>query len=360
MMRAMAMCALLGALLVSAAVRAEPYLAVQNGYKCNVCHVNPTGGGLRNDFGIIFAERLMPADTSVAAAALWSGKLGDFLRLGGDLRTDWERSVVLQRPSQQQFAVEQMRVYADVAVIPDRLSVYVDELVAPNSPENMEAYVRYGSTADGWYLKGGKFYLPFGWRIQDQTAFVREATGISMTTPDNGIEAGYEHGAWSAQLDLTNGAANAQSGSGHQITDQVVYVQPRWRLGAASSFTQSAAGNRRVLGVFAGVRTGPVAWLGEADLVRDAGFPDGARKLAGALGEADWLIARGHNLKFTAEYYDPDRAVREDQQTRYSAVYEFTPLPFVQLRAGYRYYRGIPQNDLQNRRLTFVELHGFF
>ena len=57
--------------------------------------------------------------------------------------------------------------------------------------------------------------------------------------------------------------------------------------------------------------------------------------LAG-LGEVDWTMHKGHNLKLTAEYYDPDRNVREDQQTRYSFLYEWTPLPFVQLRAGFR------------------------
>ena len=180
------------------------------------------------------------------------------------------------------------------------------------------------------------------------------------STPDNGVELGYERGAWSGQLAVTNGAANAGTGSGHQVTTQAVYVQRLWRLGAAASFTQSVGGNRRVAGLFAGVRAGPVAVLGEADLVRDEGFAGGARNLRSALAEADYAIARGHNLKVTAEYYDPDQAVREDQQTRYSLLYEYTPLPFLQLRAGLRRYRGIPQNDLQNRRLTFVELHGFF
>ena len=356
----LAACVFLASMLWAAAAHTEPYLAVQNGYKCNVCHVNPTGGGLRNDFGIIYAKTLMPSDALGGLPSLWGGKVGDFLRVGGDLRADWERNSVAHQPTFQQFSVEQLRLYADVAVIPNKLSVYVDELVAPNSPQNMEAYLRYGNPANGWYLKGGKFYLPFGWRLQDQTAFVREVTGISMTTPDNGIELGFERGPWSAQIDVTNGAANAQTGRGHQWTGQVVFVQPRWRLGAASSLTQSAGGNRRVYGVFVGVRTGPVAWLGEADLVRDEGFPGGARQLASGLGEADWNIARGHNLKLTAEYFDPDRRVSEDQQTRWSILYEFTPIPFVQLRAGFRRYQGIPQNDLQNRRLTFVELHGFF
>jgi hypothetical protein len=58
--------------------------------------------------------------------------------------------------------------------------------------------------------------------------------------------------------------------------------------------------------------------------------------------------------------YDPDRSVREDQRARYSLVYEFTPIPFLQLRAGYRRYRGIPQSNSENQRLSFVELHGYF
>ena len=140
---------------------AEPYLAVQQGYNCNSCHVNATGGGLRNDFGIIFAENVLPARTLENINSLWSGKLADFLRLGGDLRTNWTRNAVPNASTQQKFAVDQLRLYADVAVIPNRVGIYIDELVAPNSPENLEAYLRYGSPVHGWYFKGGRFYLPF-------------------------------------------------------------------------------------------------------------------------------------------------------------------------------------------------------
>jgi hypothetical protein len=338
---------------------AEPYLAVQTGYKCNVCHVNPTGGGLRNDFGIIFAKVLLPAETLGDQLDAWTGKLTDRVRVGGDLRADWSSNMAPNTPRTQQFALEQLRVYTDIVVIPDRLGIYVDEQVAPNGSQNMEAYVRYGNTAQGLYLKGGQFYLPFGWRLQDQTAFVREATGISMTTPDKGVEIGYERPSWSAQLDFTNGAANATTGSGHQITSQLAYVQPIWRVGVATSAEQADAGNRRMAGVFAGVRTGPGAWRGAADVLHDDTFP-GGRMLAAGLIEGDWRIRQGHNLKLTAEYLDPDRSVSEDQQARYSVLYEYTPIPFLQFRAGYRRYRGIPQSNVENQRSTFFELHGYF
>ena len=353
----------LGAALVvvlwAGAARGEPYLALQQGYQCSSCHVNPTGGGLRNAFGVVFAENVMPATGLPNGVPVWTGAVGEFLRIGGDLRSSLSRTDVPNTPAQQSASLDQLRVYADAAVIPEHLDLYLDEQLAPGNSSTMEAYARASAPASGWYLKAGKFYLPFGWRLQDNTAFVREVSGISMTTPDTGLELGLQRPEWSAQLDLSNGAANAGTGSGHQLTAQAVRVVTGWRVGAAASFTSSPGGNRNVEGLFAGVRTGPVAWLGEADLVHDAGFPEGTRTFVAALGEADWAIARGHNLKVTAEYYDPDRNVSGDQKTRWSVLYELTPMPFVQLRAGVRRYRGIPQSDTDNRRLAVLEVHAF-
>ena len=354
-----ALCVMAAIGLPPRAAYAEPYLAVQQGYKCVTCHVNPTGGGLRNDFGLIFAQNVMPARTLPASVPTWTGKITSFLRLGGDLRASWNRDEVPNNPAKEDTKLRQVRLYADLAVVPDRLSLYVDEYVAPEKPEEFEGYVFLNDPTRGWYLKGGKFYLPFGFRLQDQTAFVRELSGISMTTPDTGVELGLERPNFSAQLDYSNDNANSGAGSRHQLTGQLVWVQTRYRLGTAASFTSSDAGNRRVGALFAGLRTGPVAWLGEADLVHDEGFPEGARSMLAALGELNWAMRKGQNLKLTAEYNDPDRSVHENQNTRWSVLYELTPLPFVQLRAGYRYYSGIRQNDFQNRKTMFLEFHAF-
>ena len=54
------------------------------------------------------------------------------------------------------------------------------------------------------------------------------------------------------------------------------------------------------------------------------------------------------------------RTTDEDEQTRSSLLYEWSPIQFVQVRAGVRVYDGIPQNDNQNRTQAFLQLHGFF
>ena len=354
-------CLLASFALAAACACAEPYLAVQTGLKCTQCHVNPTGGGLRGVYGDVFAQTALPATHLDTGSDTWTGNVSSFLRLGGDLRTEALATEVPHTKTISQFELEQVRTYIEAQVIPERLIVYVDEQVAPGGALNREAYALYWSAGHDWYLKAGQMYLPFGWRLQDQTAFVQQASGINMTTPDEGIEFGWLKGHWDAQLDVTNGTAGGPvSDSRKQFTGQVQYVESSWRAGLAANYNDKLGGSRGTYGLFAGLRTGPISWLGEVDVVDDKSRSiDQGRQLATLL-EGNWRIAKGHNLKVTAEYLDPNRSVANDGQTRWSVVYELTPIQFAQLRAGVRYYDGIPQIDTQHTKLYFLELHGFF
>jgi hypothetical protein len=148
--------------------------------------------------------------------------------------------------------------------------------------------------------------------------------------------------------------------SGHQVTAQVVWLQPWGRIGGVSASTSSTAGKRQASGLFGGLHTGPLIWLGEIDFVSDAGYPEGRRQLLAALAEVNWSFSPGFNLKLTGEYFDPDCHVAHDGKVRRSLVLEYTHVAYVQLRAGLRRYLGIPQNAIDNRSIQFIELHGMF
>ena len=357
---------LLAALGFACPAQAEPYLAVQLGLKCNQCHVNPTGGGMRTTFGDVFSQTVLPAEHLDTGLDNWTGQIapgaiGQYVRIGGDLRFDAQVTQVPHTATQDQFSLEQTRIYLEANVIPERLLAYVDEQVAPGGALNREAYVLYWSATHDWYLKAGQMYLPFGLRLQDQTAFILTATGINMTTPDQGVEFGWERGHWDAQLAVSNGTAGgAVTSNGKQTSAQLSYVESAWRLGLAANFNAQSAGAKSAYGIFGGLRTGPISWLAQAEITDDQSIPNDQGKQLATLLEGNWLIARGNNLKITYEFLNPNREVPNDEETRWSVVYELTPIQFVQLRAGFRWNDGIPQDNAEHQRLYFVELHGFF
>jgi hypothetical protein len=348
--------------LLSSAAYAEPYFAVQQGVKCVACHVNPSGGGMRNEFGNTWARTVLPANTiTTEVGDDWDGRLNRFVGIGANLRASGTYIDTPHQSSQSAFDVDEARLYLELEAIKDRLAVYLDQRVAPGGSGNLEAYGRYWSANHDWYVKAGQMYLPFGIRLEDDSAFTRQVPGINFDTPDRGVEVGWETEHVSAQFAVTNGAPqSAEDDRGKQYSARAEYVNSMWRAGASYSLNDADAGERQLAGVFAGLRTGPIAWLAEADHITDEGFADGKRKQWVGLLEGNWRVQQGHNLKITAEYFDPDDDLDEDEQARYSAVYEYSPIQFLQLRLGLRVYDGIPQNDLQNRRLAFVQLNGFF
>jgi hypothetical protein len=359
--------ALLFSLFLAWQAHAEPYLAVQMGLKCSQCHVNPTGGGERTVFGELFAQTQLAAKriTTGTPADTWTGEINKFLSVGGDLRYDGVYQQVPHTLSSNDFELEQARVYLSANLIPNRLLVYVDELVAPGGATNEEAYGLYWSANHDWYVKAGQMYLPFGLRLQDQDAYVQGITGINMELPDQGVEFGFEHGQWDAQFTVSNGtSAGPETDHGKQYGGNVVYVMNRWRLGLAANLNSRAVGDRTALGVFGGLRTGPIEWLAQVDTTEDksvlASTVNGGRRALASLLEANWGFAKGNNLKITAEFQDLDRDVSHDAQTKWSIVYELSPIQFMQLRTGFRYFDGLVGAPDAHMNQAFVEFHGFF
>ena len=348
------------------AARAEPYLAVQQGYKCVQCHVNPTGAGLRNEFGAVFSQNVMAARPLPGGLGPWDGKLGDYVRVGGNVREGWTRTDIQDREATEDWELQEVRLYGGLGTSDDRLSAVLDMSFAQDEEDVRQAYAQWWGADRGWYAKAGRFFLPFGWRVQDDGTFVRQASGINRTgfPHHEGVELGLETSEWSAQLAVTDdgeiSGSDVDTGSGTQVTAQAVWLQTRGRIGFGVSHADKDAGDRTLGTIFGGLRTGPVAWLGELDVVRDEGYADGTRNLVALLAEADWAVAKGHNLRLSGEWLEPDSGLDDDEQTRWSLVYEYTPIAFVQFRAGGRVHDGHPQNDPENRSIVFVELHGFF
>lgn len=338
---------------------AEPYLAVRSGLKCASCHFDPDGGGLRTAVGDAYARsQVARRALDTGAAGVWTGDLGNRLRVGGDLRAGVDYVDMPGGDKASDFAVSRAGLYGAFEAIPNLLSVYVDEQVAPGAATAREIVGLLRPAKGRYTVKVGRFFLPFGLRLQDDTAFTREITGITFATPDTGAELGLELRNWSAQLAVTNGTGGgAEVDRGKQTSLSAVYVRPRWRLGASYNINNAALGDREMGALFAGLRTGPFAWLAEVDHVTDA-TPQGDRDATVSLLEGNWRLAAGQNLKLTYEFHDPPGD--DDERERYSLVWELGPFQWLQTRLGVRSYRGIPQIPADNRDEFFAELHGYF
>lgn len=352
----------LSAVFLSSNALAEPYLAVYKGMQCSSCHTHPAGGGKRTAYGNAFARSELPARRlGPEDAGPWTGEIAAWLSVGADLRSDYRYVDTPNAEAISEFRTSRGALYVSAELIPNRLSLYIDQQFAPGSSLNREAYVRLNSGNGSFYAMAGQFFLPFGLRLQDDTAFIRQATGINFFNPDRGVQVGYESGRWSTQLSATNGGGGGtETDSGKQLSWVAQHVRSRWRAGLSFNFNDTDSGDRQMQNVFVGFRTGSIVWVAEADLIIDD-LPSGASRdsIAGLL-EGNWLYRQGHNLKITFDYLDPNNDVSEDHQTRWSAVWEYTPMQFLQARIGARIYDGVPENDFQNRREYFAEVHAFF
>jgi hypothetical protein len=339
----------------------EPHLSVRTGFACSVCHTNHTGGGKRNDFGSLYAQTRLPMRILRVdgQGAFLSPRLNDLIAIGADIRARARREETGDETIYP-FEIAEGNLYVEAGLIRDRVKIYADQEVAPGSPRSRELFVLLEGFPAKTYVKFGKFFLPFGFRLFDNTEFIRQETGFSFTNSDLGVEFGLEPGPLSVAFAVTNGTqGGAENNSDKQVSGYASLVRSRWRAGVSAMRNEGPTGSRDVVGAFGGFRLGRFVFLGEYEFINDDFSGTTGKDQSVAFVEGDLLVTQGLNLKVTYGFHDPDRDVDENARTRLRVGAENFITQFLKASFFYARTEDIPQADADRDEVT-VELHAFF
>lgn len=350
------------AFLLAGEARAEPHLAIRAGLSCASCHVNRTGGGGRTAYGASYGATQLPAPARSERAGPFDGAIHPRVRIGGDARAAYVGNFRGEAAYVGEYRLRGVNVYLALDVLEDRLTLYVDERVAPGGALNREAFVLLHGVRGGAYVKAGRFFLPYGLRLLDDDAATRRGSGFTFEASDTGVELGGLAGGWSWAASVTNGRDGAaEADNGKQVVGTLTLVRAEWRAGlSASTNDLPGPAKRELAGVFAGARAGPVVAIAAADFLRDVDDSGTATRGAAAHVEIDATPRPGLTLRGWWGAVDPDDATPGDGQTQLGGGVDWTPWPALQIRAYFRDRKGTAPSSGGRGDEVVAELHLYF
>ncbi len=348
---------LLGATFLSAVptVDAEPYIAVRTGMKCSVCHTNKSGGGMRTDYGAVYSQyQLLMAEAGAGKMPFsFDPKLNKSITVGANWRVEQVHTSEYTNdsgkvfPSADEATIREGNLYINLELVKNFLSVYIDQTMAPASA-NREFF----ATVEGphnTFFKFGRMLLPYGLRLMDDDAFIRNTPNYTYNRHDLGYEVGWEPGPVSAIVNVTN----------TQLSSVGSVVFRRFRVGGSygSAIKKHERNDKNTYGFFGGANFGMFTFLTERNWTRNMDL-----KSVSTLAEVNMLPIKGLNFKTTYEYLHPDTMIPRalNGQQRYTFGVEPFLTQWFQVGLYYRKNDWIPQNGPKNQDQILWRLHAFF
>ncbi len=366
-----------------AASLALPRFALMTGTKCQSCHVNPTGGGMRTEYGMAFSSDKLPLEAMRDSDFTFSGKLNDHISIGGDHRGQF---IYDKGSASTSFQAMTTSIYGSVQVNKKYYFYFKQDLVNPGYSQGAGQFpgpevFALAKLFPGMYVKGGVFMPNFGWRLDDHTSYTRggdigyvngsfynEGLIFVPNYKDVGIEVGGNIGG----LVLTGGLFNGD-GNQYQIhlSNQKAYALKAEYYGSLADLNfnlgVSAYGYSAMTmqGVTGGIGIGDVTLLGEVDVTNNyitgASAVDslnpGGNTMAAHI-EGDYRMIQGIWLIGMYDIFDPIQGIASTDVKRITAGLEFFPFSFVEIRPQYRHLTKADPSVSDDQLL--VQMHLWF
>jgi hypothetical protein len=186
---------------------------------CSTCHVDPSGGGLLNDYGrseitgsLVTKFGTPSPDSKRDQFLMGLVTPPEWLILGGSVRTLALRTKIDGADPTVDFIIMQADLRAAVQAGSFRAYASAGFLSNGNSPASVfasndaslvsrEHWLGYGFLEDKLIVRAGRIPLPFGIRSIEHTQFVRASTRTDLNdTQQHGVAVAYEGSALRAEI----------------------------------------------------------------------------------------------------------------------------------------------------------------
>ena len=342
---------------------ALPRFQSRTGAKCQSCHVNPSGGGMRQAFGQQYGRETLPVPTWSEEFGLddFSTKLTEAVSVGADFRTlffiqQLTDSAGTNTTSNNAFFQMQGDVYLNFKLA-KKVNIYLDKGIY----SGFEIFGLLNVLPGNGYIKIGKFMPNYGMKVDEHRLFIRTGTGFSAETGRKELTGG-EVGFNAGPVNIMGGVFNAADGFGAGTGDKKAILgrvdgifklneEGTVNLGlGANVFTKQAASGMRTT-LFGGMGSfsyNNLTILGEVDWMKNK---LGGVSTTGIISyvEADYMATPGLDLKFIYEFADPNVDLKTGAISRYSIGLEFFPISGVEVRPLYRFV----SRDLKGASIPF-------
>ncbi len=319
------------ALIISAAtLSALPRLSAEHAVACKQCHINPNGGGARNEFGnhaVAFQELCIPPTKKLLASHYSSPRLSQSLLVGFDSR--W---LVLDDPR-----IIRMQSDLYLTFSPFKHFDYHFRVgpIGSGAMQVSEQYALFSFKDTKYWVKAGTFYPAFGLRQDDHNSYTRVKTGHSYNSYLDGLSMGTE---WK-DVNLTMEAFNQDGRNMYGFhVFRTGYVSPiGYLIGASYQHPDEVRGlvgaYPRAKAIFGALNWDRFTVSSEYDLI-GKGNDSAAYYFAGTARIVWGLYVTGEY-----NYFDPDRRYTSgfERFTRFSI--DFYPVPYVKIRPSISHYK---------------------
>ena len=336
---------------------ALPRFAIQNGASCIACHVNPTGSGLRNDYGtnVVALEELPLERWLDKGNEDWDGYISDHLQIGGDFRLQGVQYNETDSTRKSAFFPMQADIYSYLK-LNNNAGLFTKIGVRGRSSLSTEYWALLSNLPQNAWLRIGRTLPNYGLRVDDHTSFIRggnfsrtlldlDKEGLIFgpyLNPPSILELGvpmFGGLQWTSSIGTGIVKSNEEL---NNLTTQFNYTgNINDNISYMGGFSYMQENNFSMLGISGGLSFGDFTYTFEADQAEN--WIEGNTSLA-LYDEIVWEIIQGIHLMGKYDYFDPKTDWQTGSISRYTFGAEIYPLNIMEIKLQLR----MNQIDLEN------------